>query len=1372
MLTEVGASVFTNSDSVTMKPVVSAEWNHNLFNPPYITFAGYGTPMSMTLTSGSVQSVTAEAKPNFITNKFVMSNEKGSITYTVSANNGRAYKIVTYVKTDNPIPVMLTSFAQSGTSAYGSSQEEISSLGWTKVITYIGVSENEISGLLSFTYTLNVNAFKDMPNNTNIYFTVPQVYKISYEEYKYSSLWPTESAFTHFRPGESYVSSGNINCSLPANYRKITSTIINGYTAPTYSPISSILQMPSFFFASPPVPIVKSELPTDISPYKYFVSEPNDGAITAIYEKAVLSNKIVLKFNTTVSRPTFEIEINNSVITVDNSAIIDLDANSEGFYTGLLTLYWTGSSWTKNKWSQMPQFNQDGTISKTLGISKITVKKLSTTLNPALISYTTNTNAVSDFNRMQLIEVSPRLEVDVSDFVQSVSVEKSLDSQNSVLPISSINANTCNISLSGIPLLNNNQAISIFSSQSDQASTLLSNILRKNIKFYINFNLLSYSDLSSGLNQTSNAHIPGGVFYSDSWDESDIDNVSIQCFDISRYLQSTPVPDYVANLKTVFEIITNILDSSGFTDYDYDSLYRICNNKAMPMDIAYFYCNSKDSTIVDILNQIFVAYQIGAYIDEYGVMKFLDLYQILSSSSSSLNINDFNITQGGFSISNKAKPGKVSLRYQSPKVKQSPSLQNVTNPMIKNSASFLYSTSNDVVWSQQSADSVGFNYLNSDMDKDANSMNINVSDLLDIFHTFSRDANGYAFIDNEIVSFLYKEYEIAKTTGSPQLVSIKNDIELQSEINRYIKENTVGLRTTNGDVPKTFDIVVTPTGNITNIQRGLFGTIPSDHNKITSLASKSLSEKIMSPSLAILNSPGLTSVITEDDTSLPNISKLRVDAFENNTTLIYPTSELDLSYHTYSVKFNMPDQDLCSAGLFFNMASDSSSDGAYMVELVRFNKINPKTTELYDPPQYTYLLSIWSVDNNERFYTDVTGECNNIVKNAVKVIKKTPGATEGKYDYSYVSDVAFNLKVVHYLSDGEDGEQEDKRIVSVFINNIEITGWNEEKIDDYDEEDNPTGSGWKSTPININTGMRQKPYFTDNFSHGTKFGFMASLVPTQIGGVYPPYVYTQQNLPGYPAYLREIHATQKPLKERSVSYFYQDREFLNGMVQNQPTYTNSLTYLMQTTPEISGINYYDIQYETPAAVSVDVLPIEYMLNYFPGTDVQDQRNYQKKLVDEYSLAYSTPINTGFRAKMAVANNSPHMVFLSKEADALENATVTFNLWTHEIVAPSAPEILEVVIDPSNIGEVAQVDSEWIQSKDAAQKMLKVISMGIDGFSKTVNLDIFGNPLIQVGDVITLTYNLKGITNQKYLVKAVDHSFSQGLSTKLTLGRIQ
>jgi hypothetical protein len=226
------------------------------------------------------------------------------------------------------------------------------------------------------------------------------------------------------------------------------------------------------------------------------------------------------------------------------------------------------------------------------------------------------------------------------------------------------------------------------------------------------------------------------------------------------------------------------------------------------------------------------------------------------------------------------------------------------------------------------------------------------------------------------------------------------------------------------------------------------------------------------------------------------------------------------------------------------------------------------------------------------------------------------------------------------------------------------------------------------------------------------------------------------------------------------------------MIQKQPLYNNSPTYIMQTTPEIAGINYYDVEYRTPAAVIVDVYPIEYMMKYYPGDAPEDHTQFQKKLVDEYSLSYSTILNTGFRARMAIANGRPHLVFLKRDADSVIDLTINLNLWTHEIIAPSDPEILERVLDQSNMSEVVQLDSEWIQSKQAAHKMLRVVQMGLEGFSKNVALSIFGNPLVQVGDIITLSYALNGISQQKYFVHSVSHSFAQGLETSLGLKRIQ
>jgi hypothetical protein len=1374
MLSNVSSSIFENSDSITLLPVVSAEWNHNLFNQPYITTAGTGAKISGTLTSGTVSNATtAEAKENFTTRKFTMSSGTGSVSYTVSGLSGSAYKIITYVKTNSSMPVMLNAYAKGSDSQFGSEQVEASSLGWTKVITYIGGSKTS-GAFSSFVYTINANRFAEETENPTVFFTEPEIYETTFFDYQNGSLFSTDSVFTYFRPGESYVSSGDVKCEFQPRYRRIASKVLNsetlsdGFFGNKYMPVTPIIQNPSFFLSSPPVAVLKNALPTDINPYKYFVSDSSSKSISAMYEKPLTTNKIVIKVNTLMTVPTLNLYINDSLVTIEAGTAnattsITPIANADGYNTGVIVLYWTGSIWSRTPWTDMPQFDVNGLMTKTTSVSKIRLTQISRSINSEFTSYSGD-SVTNDLNRMQVIEISPRLELSLSDFVQDISITKSLDADNTALPISSINSNDAKITLSGIPVVKSDGSkVTIFSSQSSNA---LSSMLRKNVKLYINFYLTTHATAGTVPPLNANKYIPGGVFYSDSWEENDIETVSVQAYDISRYLQSLPVPDYVANLKTVFEVITNILDLAGFTDYDYDSLHKICNNKAQPLDIAYYYCNSKDTTLVDALNQMFVAYQIGAYIDEYGIMKFISLYDILTSTAEGLVISQEDIAQGGLSVSNKEKPGKISLRYQTPKVKQSPALQNVTDVDIKNSPAFIYTTSNDVVWQQQTVDSVGFNYIDDDMTQNSNVLSINNNDLLDIFHTFNMDTNGYVAVEKEIMSFEYKQYTISNTSGTKSTtVSIKNSLELASQINNFIKQNTIGLRTSDGSAGQNYDydVVVEPTGNITNIQRGMFGTIPAEHSRVTSLSSKGLLEKSINSSFVFSSSSGKTLITNNSDKNavLPNVTKIGLRPEGSSKVAVCPSSETTNEYKTYSVKFDIPDQYVASAGLYINQSS-SGSHTPLFVELIKVRKTNSEGIFL-EPESYNYMMAIYD-SSNLYAYTDVTGACNNILRGLPRIAQFNSGAVDGDPKYTYVTDDFFNLRVVLNATDGSDGENgsvaNPNTAMHVYLNNTEVTGW---QVPDTSD----SVADWSQTNINTTTGIPQKPTVPEIYSSSKSFGFYASVSPRALPGIsYPTPVFAYSV-----ANLREIHATEKPLFERSTGYFYQDREFLNGLVQKQPLYSNYQTYLMQTTPEISGINYYDVQYTTPAAVSVDVFPIQYMMSYFPGNSKEQQQYKQKKLVTEDSLSYSTPLNTGFRARMAIANSSPHMVILTKESDEVIRVAVNLNLWTHEIVAPSDPEILEVIIDPSNMSEVVQLDSEWIQSKSAANKMLKIVEMGVDGFSTTTTLSMFGNPLIQVGDFVTLSYDLNGTDSKRNIVTAVSHSFNNGLNTTLTLKRL-
>ena len=252
------------------------------------------------------------------------------------------------------------------------------------------------------------------------------------------------------------------------------------------------------------------------------------------------------------------------------------------------------------------------------------------------------------------------------------------------------------------------------------------------------------------------------------------------------------------------------------------------------------------------------------------------------------------------------------------------------------------------------------------------------------------------------------------------------------------------------------------------------------------------------------------------------------------------------------------------------------------------------------------------------------------------------------------------------------------------------------------------------------------------------------------------------------ASLREIHATLKPLLSRSVSYYYQDKEFLDGIIEDRPVAIEYPSYIMQTTPEVYGINVYDVEYGTPAAITALHSDIEYMWRY---RIIENEPNYQKRLVNEYALSYSTLRNAGHSGKIAIANNSPHIVYIKKDAEKTNNFAINFTMWTQQAIVPSDPELVEMVIDQGNSSEVVQMDSEWLQSKDAAYKVMETIAYGLPGLSQDISLEIFGNPLIQVGDIISFSYSLKGISQKRCVVSSVSSSFSDGLTTSLILNAI-
>jgi hypothetical protein len=98
-------------------------------------------------------------------------------------------------------------------------------------------------------------------------------------------------------------------------------------------------------------------------------------------------------------------------------------------------------------------------------------------------------------------------------------------------------------------------------------------------------------------------------------------------------------------------------------------------------------------------------------------------------------------------------------------------------------------------------------------------------------------------------------------------------------------------------------------------------------------------------------------------------------------------------------------------------------------------------------------------------------------------------------------------------------------------------------------------------------------------------------------------------------------------------------------------------------------------------------------------------------------------------------------------------------------------VLEYVDDSSNeftSEEPVIFSSQWLQNNSDVINLAKWIKTQWAKKQMVSSLEMFGNPLISVGDVISIKYDYHGLdgTSQKFIVTNVDHSYSEGLSTSV------
>ena len=232
-------------------------------------------------------------------------------------------------------------------------------------------------------------------------------------------------------------------------------------------------------------------------------------------------------------------------------------------------------------------------------------------------------------------------------------------------------------------------------------------------------------------------------------------------------------------------------------------------------------------------------------------------------------------------------------------------------------------------------------------------------------------------------------------------------------------------------------------------------------------------------------------------------------------------------------------------------------------------------------------------------------------------------------------------------------------------------------------------------------------------------------------------------------------------------YHFNAESFLTNIVNGVQNEVDH--YLWQAKPQVRGIKFYDVKHSlSPIIPKTAALQKVF---YGTATALDDKTNIIMGRSEAWDVSYSKLSLTPFRSRFMAVNNSYQLVFLKAPSDNVGNITVFPLQIQANYQFLSDQKVVEKVIDKRYANTSIQLTTDWIQGQNDAFRILSDSASLLSGFHRDITIDIFGNPLIQVGDFVKFSYSLKRIGSSSpvyYFVKSVDQKYNNGLMTTLLL----
>lgn len=194
-----------------------------------------------------------------------------------------------------------------------------------------------------------------------------------------------------------------------------------------------------------------------------------------------------------------------------------------------------------------------------------------------------------------LIELSPRLKADISNYVSDFEINKIISNDSIGLPVGGLLASNGNLNLMNYD--------SAFSEQNE--NSIVSPYLKPNVKFDFYETILDVDGYDK--------FVPLKTFYAEDFPKiaGGINDVPITLRDFFFRLETTKAPSLFLQNTTLTSAIAILLDNIGFSNYVFNTI----TNATDPV-IPYFFVEP-DVSVAEVLQRLAVSTQTAMFFDEY-----------------------------------------------------------------------------------------------------------------------------------------------------------------------------------------------------------------------------------------------------------------------------------------------------------------------------------------------------------------------------------------------------------------------------------------------------------------------------------------------------------------------------------------------------------------------------------------------------------------------------------------------------------------------------------------------------------------------------------------------------------------------------------